>query len=151
MTGECGVCGNERPAALERCPYCGVQEEAAGEQPSRPPFRHRTVNLEAGRPVAEVALRRLEQVIADGLRQGVTVVTLIHGYGSSGRGGVIREECRKLLEFMKNRKLIDDYLPGEEFAKKSGKTRAWLQRYPALARNTNLGKGNPGITLVVLR
>lgn len=114
------------------------------------PFCHRTVNLEAGRPVVEVALRLLERVIDDGLRNGVTVITLIHGYGSSGKGGAIRDECRKMLEFMRHRKVIDDYLPGEDFSKKSGKSRALLQRYPALARNKNLGKNNPGITLVFL-
>lgn len=146
---ECEVCGNELPPIAARCPYCGA-EAAARVAPKRPPFSHKTVNLEAGRPVVEVALRRLEQAVDDGLRHGVTVITLIHGYGSSGKGGAIREECRKMLEFFKGRKVIGDYLRGEDFVKKSVRVRALLQRYPELARHNNLGKGNPGITLVVL-
>jgi hypothetical protein len=146
---ECGVCGNELPLVGARCPYCGAEAEERVVQ-KRPPFCHKTVNLEAGRPVVEVALRRLEQAIDDGLRHGVNVITLIHGYGSSGKGGAIREECRKMLEFLKGRKVIGDYLPGEDFVKKSGRVRALLQRYPDLVRHNNLGKGNPGITLVIL-
>lgn len=146
---ECEVCGNELPPVGARCPYCGAAVEVRAT-PTRPPFCHKTVNLEAGRPVVEVALRRLEQAVDDGLRHDVTVITLIHGYGSSGKGGVIREECRKMLEFLKGRKVIGDYLPGEDFVKKSVRVRALLQRYPELNRHNNLGKGNPGITLLVL-
>jgi hypothetical protein len=146
---ECEVCGNELPPIAVRCPYCGAEVEARAA-PKRLSFCHKTVNLEAGRPVVEVALRRLEQAVDDGLRHGVTVITLIHGYGSSGKGGAIREECRKMLEFLKGRKVIGDYLCGEDFVRKSARVRALLQRYPDLARHNNLGKGNPGITLVVL-
>ncbi len=145
----CAVCGNERPGKGAACPYCGADEKV-DEGRVKPVFSHRTINLEAGRPVVEVALRRLEQAIDDGLRQGVTVLTLIHGYGSSGKGGVIREECRRMLDFMKDKKIVGDYLCGEDFVKKSGRVRALLQRYPALAGHYSLGRGNPGITLVLL-
>jgi hypothetical protein len=131
------------------CPYCGAAEKVDEGRP-KPAFCHRTVNLEAGRPVVEVALRRLEQAVDDGLRQGVTVLTLIHGYGSSGKGGVIREECRRMLDFMREKNIVADYLCGEDFVKKSGRVRALLQRYPALAAHHSLGRGNPGITLVLL-
>ena len=144
------MCGNELPPVGTTCPFCRAPVEVPAEGIKRPPFRHRTINLEEGRPLVEAALRRLEHCIDDGLRNGVTVITLIHGYGSSGKGGAIRGECRKMLDFLRSRKTIGDYLPGEDFVKKSGKTRALLQRYPALVHNKNLGKGNPGITLVFL-
>lgn len=146
---ECEVCGNELPPVAVRCPYCGAEAEER-TAPKRPPFCHKTVNLEAGRPVVEVALRRLEQAVDDGLRHGVTVITLIHGYGSSGKGGAIRDESRKMLEFLKGKKVIGDFLRGEDFVKKSVRVRALLLRYPELSRHNNLGKGNPGITLVFL-
>jgi len=144
------VCGNDLPPQGAICPYCGATGEVGDAEKKRSPFRHRTINLEEGRPLVEEALRRLEICIDDGLRNEVTVITLIHGYGSSGKGGAIRGECRKMLEFLQSRKIIGDYLPGEDFSRKSGKARALLQRYPDLARNKNLGKGNPGITLVFL-
>lgn len=114
------------------------------------PFIHRTVNLEAGRPVVEVALNRLDEVIADARRNSVSVLTLIHGYGSTGRGGAIRSECRTMLGYMKSRGLISDYIAGEDFNKRSGLVKALLRRYSPLSSHRNLNNGNQGITLVIL-
>ena len=114
------------------------------------PFIHRTVNLEAGRPAVEAALNRLDEVIADAQRNSVSVLTLIHGYGSTGRGGVIRSECRMTLDYMKSKGLISDYIAGEDFNKRSGRVKALLRRYSPLSSDRNLNNGNQGITLVIL-
>ncbi len=114
------------------------------------PFIHRTVNLEAGRPAVEVALNRLNEVIADARRTSIAVLTLIHGYGSTGRGGAIRSECRMMLDYMKNKGMISDYIAGEDFNKRSGRVRVLLRRYSQLSTDRNLNSGNQGITLVIL-
>ncbi len=146
----CHICGNERPAASLRCPYCGaVSEESATDQLPKT-YIHKTVNLEAGRPTVEVALNRCCEVIDDAIRNRINVITLIHGYGSSGKGGAIRSECRKTLEHMKGKKIISDYIAGEDFQKRSGRVRTILQRYSQLAKDRNLNQGNQGITLVIL-
>lgn len=145
----CHVCGNERETVWGRCPFCGdVQEEGALPETRR--FVHKTFNLEAGRPVVDVALQRLTDVVDDAKRNKVSVLTLIHGYGSSGKGGVIRSECRKMLDHMKSRGLIRDYIAGENFHKKSGQVKSLLQRFPRLGSDANLNRNNRGITLVVL-
>ncbi|SDP27614.1 Smr/MutS family protein [Desulforhopalus singaporensis] len=145
----CDVCGNEIENGANRCPYCGAHIEGGTLSPEKS-FRYRTVNLEAGRPVAEVALHRMVEAIDDCRRNGVTVVTFIHGYGSSGKGGIIRSECRKMLDYMENQGRIGGYIPGEEFNKRSGATRAFINRFPQLGKNKNLNRGNRGITLVIL-
>ncbi len=89
-------------------------------------------------------------MIEDSLRNNVNVLTLIHGYGSSGKGGVIRLECRKVLEFLKNKGIISDFIPGEDFNKRSGAVKALLRRYPQLGQDKHLNRGNRGITLVIL-
>jgi hypothetical protein len=114
------------------------------------PFIHRTVNLEAGRPAVEVALNRLSEVIADARRNSVSVLTLIHGYGSTGRGGAIRSECRMMLDYLKSKGQISDYIAGEDFTTRSGRVKALLRRYSSLGSNRNLNNGNQGITLVIL-
>ncbi len=145
----CQICGNERPATSSSCPYCGaVTEETADLK--RKFFLHKTVNLEAGRPVVEVALNRCREVINDAIVNKIRVITLIHGYGSSGKGGAIRSECRKTLEYMKTKRIISDYIAGEDFHKRSGRVRTLLQRYSSLAKDRNLNQGNQGITLVIL-
>jgi len=100
--------------------------------------------------VVEVALQKLDEAIKDAVNTHVSVLTLIHGYGSSGKGGLIRLECRKNLDHLKGRGLICDYIAGEEFSRKFGLVKFHLQRYPELGRNKNINRGNRGITLVIL-
>lgn len=130
------------------CPFCGSRETGDASQ-KRNKFIHKTVNLEAGRPLLDVALRRLSEVIEDAVRNNVSALTLIHGYGSSGKGGVIRSECRKTLEYLKSKNQIRDYVKGEDFNKKTGLVKSILQRYPQLGSHNNLNRANRGITLVI--
>ena len=146
---DCQVCGNEIYGDSSSCRFCGSQLNK-NLLPVGQGFIHKTINLEHGRPVVEVALQKLNDAVADAITQKVSVLTLIHGYGSSGKGGLIRLECRKILEYMKSRGTIRDYIAGEEFSKKSGFVKFHLQRYPALGKNKNLNKGNRGVTLVIL-
>ena len=145
----CDVCGNKRETASLLCPFCGSRMEAT-ELARHNGFVHRVINLEAGRPVVEVALHRMKEVIEDAVRNKVNILTLIHGYGSSGKGGVIRVECRKMLDFLKNKGIIRDYIAGEDFNKRSGLVKSLLQRYPQLGTDKHLNRGNKGITLVIL-
>lgn len=149
MHGECEVCGNISETASPLCPFCGHRTEKKNRFTGKS-FVHRTINLEEGRPVVELALHRMTEIVDDGARSGVTIITLIHGYGSSGKGGVIRSECRKMLDYMKSRGQIADFIPGEDFSKRSGRGKSLLRRYPQLSSDKNLGKSNRGITLVVL-
>lgn len=145
----CEVCGNMLEAARPVCPFCGYKQVHRGGTKGKT-FIHRKVNLEAGRPVVEQALDRMIEVIDDGARNGVTVVTLIHGYGSSGKGGAIRVECRKMLDYLKSKERIADYIPGEDFTKRANRVKVLLRRHPQLKLDRNLNKGNRGITVVIL-
>lgn len=50
----------------------------------------RELNLELGRPTADEALRRLEAELEAARHMNTPLLKLIHGYGSSGKGGRIR-------------------------------------------------------------
>lgn len=145
----CQVCGNEIPGSPITCRFCGARQAGDGQGGNRT-FVHKTVNLEKGRPLLDVALRRLESAIEEAAKSNVNIVTFIHGYGSSGRGGVIRSECRKILAFYRERGMIRDVIAGEDFTRKSGPVKFLLHRYPQLASNKNLNRNNRGITLVVM-
>lgn len=56
-----------------------------------------TVNLESGHPDLETARRRLLAEIESARRQGVRVLKVIHGWGSSGAGGALCVGIRKSL------------------------------------------------------
>ena len=57
----------------------------------------RELNLELGRPDAAEALRRLATEVEAARHLGTPAMKLIHGYGSSGRGGRLRTACRTWL------------------------------------------------------
>ncbi|GAB6193457.1 Smr/MutS family protein [Desulfocastanea catecholica] len=149
MKALCDVCGNTKDPSRLLCPFCGSRVEVT-ERIKKTGFVHKTVNLEAGRPVLEVALHRMQEIIDDAIRNDVKVLTLIHGYGSSGKCGVIRSECRKMLGFLKSKGVINDYIGGEDFNKRSGAVKSLLRRYPQLGADKHLNRGNQGITLVIL-
>jgi len=145
----CEICGNTMSDRSSICPFCGSSNsQDSGKKVKK--FRHRTVNLEVGRPVLEVALAKLDEVLRYSNRMGIDVLTLIHGYGSSGRGGVIRSECIKNLDYLKGRGQIRDYIPGEEYFSRKGPGKTLLRRFPRLKHDNNLNKGNKGVTLVIL-
>jgi len=144
----CEICGNEREPAVARCPFCGAKSEPAAVAAT--PFIYRTVNLEEGRPAAELAVNKMLEVIGDARRNKVSILTFIHGYGSTGKGGVIRDECRKTLAYLKSKGDIRDFIPGEKFNRNLPVVRDLLKRFPKLVANRNFNKNNRGITLVVL-
>lgn len=109
-----------------------------------------TINLEEGRPTADIALRRLKDELVRIKAQRAKAVKLIHGYGSSGTGGVIRGAVRKELERMKNRGAIKLYVPGESFEIFSLDTIRMLDACGALRSDKDLGRFNNGITMVLL-
>jgi len=146
----CDICGNDIGPGVLVCPFCGGKQELRSGAISAAGTFHKVVNLELGRPVVESALRKLQMEIEDGRRQNLRVLTVIHGYGSSGKGGAIGAECRKVLEYLKGKGAINTFIPGEEFRVRSGPTQDLLRRFPQMASNVNLNKGNRGITLVVL-
>ena len=144
----CSVCGNERGTGGRVCRYCGAELETEGAGGG---VFHKIINLEHGRPFVEAAIRRLLSEIESARLERVRFLTVIHGYGSSGKGGVIRDECRKTLDYLCTTKAIKGYISGENFSGAAGPVKNLLRRFPALAHNKNLGRGNQGITLVFIQ
>ncbi len=111
---------------------------------------HRKINLERGRPTVETALKRLDLEIGRARNEKVRVLSLIHGYGSSGKGGRIRLECRKILAYMVQQKKLNGFINGEDFNKRSGVGKALLRRFPELEQICGSEFNNPGVTIALL-
>ena len=58
---------------------------------------YRTVDLEDGRPSLAEALVRLEHEIKYSRSLNIGILKLIHGYGSSGKGGRLKNGVRARL------------------------------------------------------
>ena len=145
---ECSVCGNET-SSLGVCPFCGAVLERMTTG-SVAAVNHRIVNIEHGRPLVETALKKMESALSRARTDRVRVVTLIHGYGSSGKGGRIRTECRKVLDHLNRQKKLNQIIAGEEFRKRTGPGKALLKRFPHLEHDCASDFANPGVTIVVL-
>lgn len=145
----CPVCGNETAEDNPVCGFCGCSQEVAAAD-SAPAKAHRVINIERGRPIVETALKKMENELARARSEKVRVITLIHGYGSSGKGGRIRTECRKVLDHLGRQKKINLAIEGEEFRKRTGPGKELLRRFPGLERDCASDFANPGVTIIVL-
>jgi hypothetical protein len=80
----------------------------------------------------------------------MTVLKIIHGYGSSGVGGDLRIALQSTLRQMAERKEIRACIYGENWRKSDEHAWALLKRFPALKDDRDFGRGNKGVTIVVL-
>lgn len=110
----------------------------------------KTVNLEEGRPAAADALARLQMELRLTRGSRITALKLIHGFGSTGRGGKLRTEVRRQLEIQRGRGYLKFYIPGERLTIFNEETRRALELCPALRNDPDLERHNNGVTVVIL-
>jgi len=108
------------------------------------------LNLKDGLPGVEQARTRLRAEIEKAQASGLKLLKIIHGYGSHGIGGELRIALQSSLRQMAHSGEISDCIYGENWRK--GDERSWnlLKRMPQLKDDPDLGRGNRGITLVLL-
>jgi len=107
------------------------------------------VNLEDGMPTVEQARLRMNYELQSARREGCAAVKLIHGYGSSGTGGVLRIELQKELRRAATNGAIKAFVAGEDWRISDETTWALLKRFPEWKSDSDLGRGNQGISLVI--
>ena len=108
------------------------------------------VNIKSDMPTADDAVRRITYNIRNGKSAGVAAVKIIHGYGSTGQGGKIRVKARQYLQSQKNKGLIKDFIPGEDFSIFDERTLKAFQVCDELRKDSDLERHNNGITIVIL-
>jgi hypothetical protein len=110
----------------------------------------KTVNLKADRPTVHEALQRLEREIAIARRENHTLLKIVHGYGSTGVGGDIRIAVQRQVQELASSGDVRGCIFGEDWSKTSEQTWRLLQSRPELKSDSDLGRKNLGITVVVL-
>lgn len=110
----------------------------------------KVVNLEQGLPSVEEARSRLRAEIDTARSAGTKLLKVIHGYGSSGVGGDLRFALQATLRRMAVAGEIRDCIYGENWRTSDERTWAILKRLPQLKQDSDIGRGNRGITIVVL-
>ena len=108
------------------------------------------MNLKSDHPAVHEALQRLEREIAVARREHCRSLKIVHGYGSTGAGGDIRIAVQKRLRELAESGEIRGCIFGESWSKSDEESWRLLQVQPELKNDSDLGRGNLGITIVLL-
>jgi hypothetical protein len=111
----------------------------------------RTLNVEADLPTLEDARRSVMTELKQAKRSGLRVLKVIHGYGSSGKGGALCVGLRKSFRLRKKEGVIKEFIPGEDFSIFSDTVLALLEAVPELRGDPDLNATNEGVTILWLR
>jgi hypothetical protein len=110
----------------------------------------KTVNLKPDMPSVQEALQRLDRELALAKQDKAKLLKLVHGYGSTGAGGDIRIAVQKRLFEMAQNSQIRGCIFGENWSKSDDAAWKLLQSHPELKSDSDLGRKNRGITIVLL-
>jgi len=113
-------------------------------------LKFKTVSLEEGMPSIPEARARLTRELHAARASGITLLKIIHGYGSSGVGGDLRIALQATLRQMQERGEVRGCIFGEDWRASDERTWALLKRFPVLKEDRDLGRRNRGITIVEL-
>lgn len=113
--------------------------------------RVKTINIELGRPTLEEARRSVIAHIRQAKEAGVRVLKVIHGYGSTGKGGVLCVGLRKSFRLRRKEGVIRDFIPGEDFDVFDETTLKLFQEVPEVRGDGDLGRVNEGVTVLWLK
>ena len=115
-----------------------------------PASKLREVNIKADMPTVSNAIKRVTFQLCNAKALGFTAVKIIHGYGSTGKGGGIRTETRRYLQRQKDKRQIRDFITGEQFSIFDEATRAAFLVCDDLRRDSDLERSYIGISIVFL-
>jgi len=102
-------------------------------------------------PSVEEGIARLEGELMRARQSGVRVVRVIHGWGSTGTGGILREACRVFLKRKLAVRQVANIIYGEDYSKTTNAGRELMNHCPELKGCERSDSQNPGITFVELK
>ena len=108
------------------------------------------INLKQGFPTVEIAMISLCRTLINSKQRGAISLKIIHGYGSSGKGGAIRRATyRQLVEYKEAGK-ITEFVQGDAFSPFYPQGRNVIKLDPSLIQDSDYSRTNQGITIVIL-
>ena len=108
------------------------------------------INVEAGLPTVEEARQLLLAEVKQARQAGVKALKVIHGYGSTGKGGALRGALRTSLLRRRKEGLVTRVIFGEKWSVFEEDTRYAIENCPDLRNDRDLNRSNEGVTIAVL-
>lgn len=108
----------------------------------------KVVNIKQNNPNTDYAIYVLDSEIHDAKLTDIDVLVVVHGYGSHGRGGLIKLEALRHLKTLRNQGAIIDFVQGEHWSQTNEVVKTLCEKYPSLILHENLQSLNSGVTVV---
>jgi len=108
-----------------------------------------TFVIKDGMPTVDEARAKLLTAVRDAPRKGYKAMKLVHGYGSSGTGGTLKNALRASLRKRRKEGRIAGFVGGEKWHVNEADAQKLLELCPQLERDDDLNMFNEGITVVV--
>ena len=108
------------------------------------------VSLKAGMPTVVQGRARLNAELVRAKSSRVVVLKFIHGYGSGGVGGSLKEAIHNSLRRRRKEGKIRTFVAGEQWGVFDESARQILEECPELSKDSDLNNYNEGITIVLL-
>ncbi len=110
-----------------------------------------TVNIKQTLPTVSKAMLILQGELSSARRLGVQVIKIVHGYGSTGNGGGIKKATHAFLMAAVKNGRIKGWCAGENFSSGTIDGQKLFRIYPELKKDSDYGRQNDGVSIVVLR
>ena len=110
----------------------------------------RVVNIKEDNPNSDYALFLIDEEIKYSKAIGNRVVIIIHGYGSHGKGGRIKECVKRYLPELKKKGLITDYVFGENWGEYNDVRKRICDIAPDIILKENLSRLNAGVSVILI-
>ena len=111
----------------------------------------RTFNVKADMPTLDEARRLVIHEIKRAKREKVRVLKVIHGWGSTGKGGTLCLGLRKSFKLRRKEGVIREFIPGEDFSIFNKTVLELLESVPELRGDPDLNATNEGVTVLWLK
>jgi len=106
------------------------------------------INIERGNPTVEMAIRDMVNQLSTAKGAGYKAVVLVHGYGSSGTGGVIKVAVKSKLRERALSGIVRDYVGGEDWMNRK---KEFTEICTQLKDFHPVVDGNRGVTVILLK
>ena len=110
----------------------------------------RIVNIKKDNPNVDYALFLIDEEIRYSRAIGNRVILIIHGYGSHGQGGAIKQGVKHYLPHLKKSGIISNYVFGENWGE-TNETKMEIERIdPEIILSEHLFCINSGVSVILV-
>src|ERR1700721_2551777 len=103
--------------------------------------RVRVINLEEGFPTRDQAYQKLEAALTRARKDGIAVLKVIHGYGSTGAGGGLGFAIRGFFGQGKGKGEVAAFVNGESWSSFEERSKLLFAKAPELVLDNDVGRG----------